>query len=85
MDKLKEMKNRQKGLNREMGRSAEAGVEGEKNARLLRSRRNFVAIWKNCETNGIKKSGKLGDVASLDQAGGEMKGAAGDLRRDEPL
>jgi hypothetical protein len=31
-----------------------------------------------------KKSGKLGDVASLDQAGGEMKGAAGDLRRDQP-
>ena len=30
LDKLKEMENRQKGLNREMGRSAEAGVEGEK-------------------------------------------------------
>ena len=36
------------------------------------------------EDDWYKKSGKLGEVAKLKQAGDEMKEAAGDLRRDDP-
>jgi len=84
LDKLKEMKNRQKGLNREMGRSAEAGVEGDKNQETAQEQEELRRDLEELRDQWYKKSGKLGDVASLDQAGGEMKGAAGDLRRDQP-
>ena len=84
LDKLKEMENRQKGLNREMGRSAEAGVEGEKNKETAQEQENLRRDLEELREEWYKESGKLGDVASLDQAGEEMKGAAGDLRRDQP-
>ena len=84
LDKLKEMENRQKGLNREMGRSAEAGVEGEKNKETAQEQEDLRRDLEELREEWYKESGKLGDVASLDQAGDEMKGAAGDLRRDQP-
>jgi len=84
LDKLKEMENRQKGLNRVMGRSAEAGVEGEKNKETAQEQEELRRDLEELRDQWYKKSGKLGDVASLDQAGDEMKGAAGDLRRDQP-
>ena len=84
LDKLKEMENRQKGLNREMGRSAEAGVEGEKNKETAQEQEDLRRDLEELREEWYKESGKLGDVASLDQAGEEMKGAAGDLRRDQP-
>ena len=84
LDKLKEMENRQKGLNREMGRSAEAGVEGEKNQETAQEQEDLRRDLEELREEWYKDSGKLGDVASLDQAGEEMKGAAGDLRRDQP-
>ncbi len=84
LNKLKEMENRQKGLNRKMGRSAEAGVIGEKNQETAQEQENLRRDLDELRNQWYKKSGKLGDVASLDQAGSEMKGAAGDLRRDQP-
>ena len=84
LDKLKEMENRQKGLNREMGRSAEAGVEGEQNKETAQEQEDLRRDLQELRDEWYKESGKLGDVASLDQAGEEMKGAAGDLRRDQP-
>ena len=84
LDKLKEMENRQKGLNREMGRSAEAGVEGEQNKETAQEQEDLRRDLQELRDEWYKESGKLGDVASLDQAGEEMKGAAGNLRRDQP-
>ena len=84
LDKLKEMEDRQKGLNREMGRSAEAGVEGEQNKETAQEQEDLRRDLQELRDEWYKESGKLGDVASLDQAGEEMKGAAGDLRRDQP-
>ena len=67
-----------------MGRSAEAGVEGEQNKDTAQEQENLRRDLEELREEWYKESGKLGDVASLDQAGEEMKGAAGDLRRDQP-
>lgn len=84
LNNLKEMENRQKGLNREMGRSAESGVEGDKNKETAEKQEDLRRDLEQMREDWYKRSGKLGDVANLDQAGEEMKGAAGDLRRDQP-
>ena len=84
LDKLKEMQGRQKGLNREMGRLAEAGVEGDKNKETSKKQEDLRRDVEGLRDEWYKNSGKLGGVASLDQAGEEMKGAAGNLRRDQP-
>jgi hypothetical protein len=84
LNKLKEMQSRQKGLNRDMGRLAEAGVEGDKNKETSKKQEDLRRDLESLRDEWYKNSGKLGDVASLDQAGEEMKGAAGNLRRDQP-
>ncbi len=84
LNELKEMENRQKGLNREMGRSAEASLEGDENQEIAQQQEDLRRDLEELRDQWYKKTGKLGDVASLDQAGNEMKGAAGDLRRDQP-
>lgn len=84
LDKLKDMQGRQKGLNREIGRSAGAGLEGEKNKETAQGQEDLRRDVEELRDEWYKKSGKLGDVASLNQASEEMKGAASDLRRDQP-
>ena len=84
LESLKNMRSRQKGLNREMGRLAEAGIEGEKNKNASEEQENLRRDLEELRDDWYKRSGKLGDVESLDSAAEEMKGAAGDLRRDQP-
>ena len=59
LDKLKEMENSAKRLNREMGRSAEAGVEGEQNKDTAQEQENLRRTWRSCVRNGIKNRASL--------------------------
>lgn len=84
LEKLKGFKDRQKELNREIGRSAGAGKKGEANQKIAQEQEGLRRDVEGLRDEWYKDSGSLGKVASLDQAGGEMKDAAGDLRRDSP-
>ena len=84
LEKLKEFEERQKELNREIGRSASAGKKGEINQEISQSQEDLRRDVSGLREKWYEKSGRLGDVNSLDRAGQEMKEAAGDLRRDSP-
>ena len=84
LERLKEFEERQKELNREIGRSASAGKKGEINQEISQSQEDLRRDVSGLREKWYEKSGRLGDVNSLDRAGQEMKEAAGDLRRDSP-
>ena len=84
LERLKEFEERQKELNREIGRSASAGKKGEANQEISQSQEDLRRDVSGLREKWYEKSGRLGDVNSLDRAGQEMKEAAGDLRRDSP-
>jgi hypothetical protein len=82
LDKLKEFKDRQNDLNRDIGRSAGAGKKGEQNQKIAQEQEDLRRDVEGLRDEWYNKSGSLGEVSSLDQAGEEMKDAAGELRRD---
>lgn len=84
LESLKEFEERQKELNREIGRSASAGKKGEINQEISQSQEDLRRDVSGLREKWYEKSGRLGEVNSLDRAGQEMKEAAGDLRRDSP-
>ena len=84
LEKLNEFEQRQDDINQKMGRSARSGKQGEINQEIARNQselRNDVEAFKDQKYN---QTGRLGDVADLEEAGNEMKEGAGDLRRDKP-
>ena len=84
LEKLNEFEQRQDDINQKMGRSARSGKQGEINQEIARNQselRNDVEAFKEQKYN---QTGRLGDVADLEEAGNEMKEGAGDLRRDKP-
>ena len=84
LEKLNEFEQRQDDINQKMGRSARSGKQGEINQEIARNQselRNDVEAFKDQKYN---QTGRLGDVADLEEAGNEMKEGAEDLRRDKP-
>ena len=84
LDKLKDFKEKQNELNREIGRAAGTGQKGETNQEIAEKQEGLRRDLEGLRDDWYKETGSLGKVGSLDQAGGEMKEAAGDLRRDSP-
>ena len=71
-------------MNQEIGRAAGQGTKGEVNQESAQEQEDIRRDLSDLEDDWYERSGKLGDVANLKQAGDEMKDAAGDLRRDAP-
>ena len=84
LKELEEFEDRQRELNKEIGSAAGKGTKGKPNQKTAQEQENLRRDLNRLEEKWYKRSGKLGDVANLKQAGDEMKDAAGDLRRDEP-
>ena len=84
LDKLKDFRDRQNELNRDIGRSAGAGKKGEPNKKIAQGQEDLRRDLQGLRDKWYNETGSLGKVGSLDQAGGEMKESAGDLRRDSP-
>lgn len=84
LKKIKELEERQRELNEEIGRAAGQGAQGEPNQRSAQNQEEIRRDVNRLQDDLYQRSGKLGDVAKLKQAGDEMKEAAGDLRRDNP-
>ena len=83
LEDLKELERRQDSLNEEMGKAAGKGQSGKANQDLASDQEGIKRDLQDLRNSKYDRSGKLGDVANLDQAGGEMKEGAGDLRRDQ--
>ena len=84
LEKLNEFEQRQEDINQQVGRSARSGKQGEINQEIAQNQselRKDVEAFKDQKYN---QTGRLGDVADLEEAGNEMKEGAGDLRRDKP-
>ncbi len=84
LEKLNEFEQRQQDINQQVGRSARSGKQGEINQEIAQNQselRKDVEAFKDQKYN---QTGRLGDVADLEEAGNEMKEGAGDLRRDKP-
>ena len=84
LKKLEDLKDRQQELNQEIGRAAGTDAKGKANQNTAQTQEEIRRDLEQMENEWYKRSGKLGDIADLQQAGDEMKEAAGDLRRDEP-
>ncbi len=84
LDALKEFKEMQKELNQEIGRAAGTGKKGKANLKIAEGQEELRRDLEELRDDWYKETGSLGKVASLDQAGGEMKDSAADLRRDSP-
>ncbi len=84
LEKLKDFKERQNELNRDIGRAAGAGKKGEPNQEIALEQEGLRRDLEGLRERWYEESGSLGKVGSLDQAGMEMKDAAGNLRRDSP-
>jgi hypothetical protein len=84
LNKLQDLEDRQRELNREIGRAAGQGTQGAPNQKSALAQEDIRRDLSGLEDEWYERTGKLGDVAKLKQAGREMKEAAGDLRRDEP-
>ena len=80
LDKLEDLEERQRELNQEIGRAAGQGTKGEVNQESAQEQEDIRRDLSDLEDDWYERSGKLGDVANLKQAGDEMKDAAGDLR-----
>lgn len=84
LNKLEDLQDRQRELNKEVGRAAGLGTQGDPNQKTAQEQEDIRRDLTQLEDEWYKRSGKLGDVANLKQAGTEMKEAAGNLRRDDP-
>ena len=84
LEELKDFKERQKELNREIGRAAGTGKKGEANQEIAQGQEDLRRDLEGLREEWYEKSGSLGKVGSLDRAGAEMKDSAGELRRDSP-
>ena len=84
LEDLKELERRQDSLNEQMGKAAGKGQSGKANQDLASDQEGIKRDLQDLRKRKYDRSGKLGDVANLDQAGREMKEGAGDLRRDQP-
>jgi hypothetical protein len=84
LEQLKEFKERQNELNKDIGRSAGSGKTGEPNLEIAQKQEGLRRDLEGLRDEWYEESGSLGKVGNLDQAGREMKEAAGELRRDSP-
>lgn len=84
LEELKDLEERQDSLNEQIGQAAGRGQSGQSNLDLASSQEAIKRDLDGLRKQRYDRSGKLGDVSNLDQAGGEMKQGAGDLRRDQP-
>ena len=84
LEELKDLQSRQDSLNEQVGQAAGRGQSGQANQELASEQEGIRRDLEGLRKQRYDRSGKLGDVASLDQAGREMKEGAGDLRRDQP-
>jgi len=84
LEDLKELERRQDSLNEQVGQAAGNGQTGQSNQDLASEQEGIRRDLESLRQKKYDRSGKLGDVANMDQAGGEMKEGSGDLRRDQP-
>ena len=84
LEALKDLEERQDSLNEQVGQAVGRGQSGQANLDLASSQEGIKRDLDELRQKRYDRSGKLGDVSNLDQAGGEMKQGAGDLRRDQP-
>ena len=84
LEQLKDLEERQNSLNEQIGKAAGRGQSGQANQDLASDQEGVRRDLDALRQQRYDRTGKLGDVANLDQAGREMKEGAGDLRRDQP-
>ena len=84
LEQLKDLEERQNSLNEQIGKAAGRGQSGQANQDLASEQEGVRRDLDALRQQRYDRTGKLGDVANLDQAGSEMKEGAGDLRRDQP-
>jgi len=84
LEQLKELEERQDSINEQTGKAAGRGQTGQANQDLAAEQEGIRRDLDRLRKQRYDRTGKLGDVANLDQASLEMKQGAGDLRRDQP-
>lgn len=84
LEQLNQLKDRQDGLNDQIGQAAASGQKGKPNQELSGDQTDLRRELQEFRDRKYDQTGKLGDVTELDQAGREMNEGAGDLRRDSP-
>ena len=84
LEKLQDLQSRQDSLNEQIGKAGGRGQSGQANQDLASEQEGVRRDLDALRQQRYDRTGKLGDVANLDQAGTEMKEGAGDLRRDQP-
>ena len=84
LEELKDLEQRQDTINEQIGKAGASGQSGQSNQALAGEQENIRRDLGELRQKKYDRSGKLGDVSLLDQAGGEMKDGASDLRRDQP-
>ncbi len=84
LEQLKNLQERQESLNESVGKAAGTGQTGTPNQEMAGLQEDIRRELEGLRERRYDRSGRLGDVGELDQAGREMKEGAGDLRRDQP-
>ena len=84
LKKLDDLEERQNELNTEIGRAAGSGKQGDKLLKLAKDQEEIRRDLMEIRDQWYDRTGKLDEVADLDLAEDEMKGASEDLRRNDP-
>jgi len=84
LEEIKEFEQRQDEINQGIGQAVRSGQEGQKNQKLSDDQEKLRRDLESFKDRKYDRTGRLGDVSELEEAGSEMKEGAGDLRRDRP-
>ena len=84
LEQAQELRERQQDLNGRIGRAARNGKKGEVNERMAKEQDEIEKDLDDLRDDLYDQSGRLGDVRSLEQAGGEMKKSEKELDQDDP-
>ena len=84
LEKLKDLQDRQDSLNEQIGKAASQGQTGSPNQDLAIEQKELREELQALRKQRYERSGKLGDVEALDQAGREMEKGEGQLKMNQP-
>jgi len=84
LERTSGLKERQQDLNARIGRAARNGKTGEINKEMAGEQDELRDDLEDLRDELYDRSGRLGDVRSFDQAGGDMEKSEDELREDDP-
>lgn len=84
LEKTRELKEKQQELNARIGRAARNGKKGEPNREMAKQQDDIEKELDEVRDDLYDRSGRLSDVESFDQAGGEMSKSEKELKADDP-